>query len=67
MNIDSSEECLIEAEECERLAGLARSVATQQIMLVIAFKWRRLAKMAAERKGKHHPGLQAADVFWKPN
>ena len=66
MNMDSSEECLREAEECGRLAGFARSVATRQIMLVIAFKWRRLAEMAAERQNHTHPNTQPQDVFGKP-
>ena len=55
MNMQSVEECLREAEESERLAGLARSVATRQIMTVLAFKWRRLAQMAADRQTYRHP------------
>jgi hypothetical protein len=47
--VENAEECLREAEECERLAGLARSIATKQIMTVAAFKWRKLAEKAAER------------------
>jgi len=58
MNMQSLEECLREAEESERLAGLARSVATRQIMTVMALKWRRLAKMAAERQSHPHPNIQ---------
>jgi hypothetical protein len=46
---ETPEECLREAEECERLAGLARSIATRQIMTVVAFQWRKLAEKAAER------------------
>ena len=67
MSMQSSEDCLREAEESERLAGLARSVATQQIMTVIASKWRRLATLAAERKSHGHRGLQPLDVFAKPS
>ena len=67
MDMQSSEECLREAEESERLAGLARSVATRQIMTVMASKWRRLAKLAAERKSHGHRGIQPVDVFAKPN
>jgi predicted ATPase len=63
MNMQSSEECLREAEESERLAGLARSVATQQIMTVMASKWRRLAKMAAERQSHRHPNIQPAHAL----
>ena len=66
MNMQSSEECLREAEESERLAGLARSVATRQIMTVMAFKWRRLAKMAAERQSHRHPNIQPG-ICGKPN
>jgi hypothetical protein len=47
--VDSAEECLREAEECERLAGLACSIATRQLMAVAAFQWRKLAEKAAER------------------
>jgi hypothetical protein len=67
MNMDSSEECLREAEECERLAGLARLVATRQIMSVIAFKWRRLAEMAAERQSHRRPHFQPQDMSGKPS
>jgi hypothetical protein len=67
MNVQSSEECLREAEESERLAGLARSVATRQIMTVMALKWRRLAKMAAERQSQPHPNLQPSVSNGKPN
>jgi hypothetical protein len=47
--LKSAEECLRDAEECERLAGLARSIATRQLMAVAAFQWRKLAEKAAER------------------
>ncbi len=67
MNMQSFDECLREADESERLAGLARSVATKQIMTVMASKWRRLAKLAAERKSHGNPGIQPIDVFGKPN
>ena len=49
-DMETPEECLREAEECERLAGLARSIATRQIMTVAAFKWRQLAEKVAERR-----------------
>lgn len=65
MNMDSSEECLREAEECERLAGLTRSEATRQIMSVIAFKWRRLAEMAAERQSHRQSNTRPQDVSGK--
>jgi CheY-like chemotaxis protein len=46
---DSPEHCLREAEECDRLAGLSRSVAIRQILQSVAFHWRKLAERAAER------------------
>ena len=67
MSMESPEECLREAEECERLAGLARSIASRQMIMVIAFKWRRLAERAAERRRSDRPhGIQAQAVFGKP-
>jgi hypothetical protein len=47
--VENPEECLREAEECDRLAGLARSIATRQLLMVAAFQWRKLAEKAAER------------------
>jgi hypothetical protein len=46
---DSPEDCLREAEECDRLAGLSQTVATRQILQSVAFHWRKLAERAAER------------------
>ena len=46
---DSPEHCLREAEECDRLAGLSRSVATRQILQSVAFHWRKLAERTSER------------------
>jgi hypothetical protein len=34
-------------------------------MMVLAFKWRRLAKMAEERKGQQQPGDSLREMFWK--
>lgn len=56
---ETPEECLREAEECERLAGLARSIATRQIMTVVAFKWRKLAEKGAER------GKPTSSFVWR--
>ena len=42
----------MEAEECDRLAGLSRTVATRQILQSVAFHWRKLAERAAERVSK---------------
>jgi hypothetical protein len=66
MNLETLEECLREAEECDRLAGLARTVATRRIMTVVAFKWRRLAEKAAERQGLGHVGVYAPPTYEKP-
>lgn len=46
---DSPEHCLREAEECDRLAGLSRTVAARQILQSVSFHWRQLAERAAER------------------
>ena len=46
---DSPEHCLREAEECDRLAGLSRSVATRQVLQSVAFHWRKLGERATER------------------
>jgi hypothetical protein len=44
------EECLREAAECDRLAGLAGTLAVRNMMKLSAFQWRKLAEKAAERK-----------------
>jgi hypothetical protein len=50
----SLEECLAEAAECDRLAGLARSEAARTIMTLSAAVWRERAREAAEQD---HPYL----------
>ena len=57
MNMQSFDECLREADEFERLAGLARSVATKQIMTVMASKWRRLASWRRNAKATEIPAF----------
>ena len=55
MGPDSPEHCLREAEECDRLAGLSRSVAICQILQSVAFHWRKLAgkgRRAAEHRAR---------------
>ena len=47
---ESPDHCLREAEECDRLAGLSRTVASRQILQSVAFHWRKLAERAAERR-----------------
>ena len=51
MNIEaiSSDECLQEAAECERLARLARSKAARTIMTLSATLWRKRAREAVEQ------------------
>jgi hypothetical protein len=67
MGMESPEECLREAEECDRLAGLARSIATRQMLAVLASKWRALANTAAERLNQRHSGIQAHVIYEKPS
>jgi CheY-like chemotaxis protein len=57
---ESPEHCLREAEECTRLAGLSRTVATRQILQSVAFHWQKLAERAAERRRLHPTGPAAA-------
>jgi CheY-like chemotaxis protein len=52
MGPDSPEQCLREAEECDRLAGLSQTVATRQILRSVGFHWRKLAERTAERVDK---------------
>ena len=49
---DLPEDCLREAEECDRLAGLWGTVATRQILRSVGFHWRNLAERTAERVAK---------------
>jgi hypothetical protein len=51
----SREECLREAAECDRLAALAGTLFTRNMMKATAFHWRQLAEKAAERQKS--PGL----------
>jgi hypothetical protein len=50
--MESREECLREAAECDRLAQLANTQAIRTLLAVAAFQWRKLAERAAERQ-KH--------------
>ena len=49
------EECLREAAECDRLAGLASTLPVRNMMKLAAFQWRKLAEKAAERQKTHWP------------
>ena len=53
--MESYEDCLREATECDRLAQLANTQATRALLAVAAFQWRKLAEKAAERKKRSWP------------
>lgn len=62
MTAESPEDCLREAEECERLAGLSTTVASRQILQSMAYHWRKLAERAAERRSRRPPAPPAPVV-----
>ena len=53
--MESREDCLNEASECDRLAKLANTQATRTLLVVAAFQWRKLAQKAAEREKRSWP------------
>ena len=53
--MESRDDCLREASECERLAQLANTQATRALLAVAAFQWRKLAERAAERQKRSWP------------
>ena len=53
--MESYEDCLREATECDRLAKLANTQATRTLLVVAAFQWRKLAQKAAEREKRSWP------------
>ena len=53
--MESREDCLREATECDRLAQLANTQGTRTLLAVAAFQWRKLAQKAAERKKRSWP------------
>jgi hypothetical protein len=53
--MESREDCLHEATECDRLAELAKTQATRALLTVAAFQWRKLAEKAAERQKTQWP------------
>jgi hypothetical protein len=53
--MESREDCLHEASECDRLAQLANTQATRTLLAVAAFQWRKLAEKAAERQRRSWP------------
>ena len=58
--MESREDCLHEASECDRLAQLANTQATRTLLAVAAFQWRKLAEKAAERQKRPWPLLPDA-------
>ena len=62
----SHEECMREAAECDRLAGLAATLFTRNMMKVAAFHWRKLAEKAAERamSGTIRNGVSIPLLLW---
>jgi hypothetical protein len=55
--MESREDCLREATECDRIAKLADTQATRALLAVAAFQWRKLAEKAADRQKAHWPSL----------
>jgi hypothetical protein len=53
--LESREDCLREATECDRLADLANTRATRTLLAAAAFQWRKLAEKPAERQKTHWP------------
>ena len=58
--MESREDCLREAMECDRLAELANTHATRTLLAVAAFQWRKLADKAAERQKSQWPFVSEA-------
>jgi hypothetical protein len=58
--MESREDCLREATECDRLAKLANTQATRALLAVAAFQWRKLAETAVERQKPHWPFVSEA-------
>ena len=53
--MESREDCLREAAECDRLAQLANTQATRALLSLASFQWRKLAERAAERQKRAWP------------
>jgi hypothetical protein len=53
--MESREDCLREASECDRLANLANTRATRALLALAAFQWRKLAERAVERQKRSWP------------
>jgi hypothetical protein len=57
--MESREDCLHEASECDRLAQLANTQGTRTLLAVAAFQWRKLAER--QRSGKGVPAIGAGN------
>jgi hypothetical protein len=55
--MESREDCLHEASECDRLAQLANTQGTRALLAVAAFQWRKLAEKAVDRQKTRWPSL----------
>jgi hypothetical protein len=60
MDGKNAEECLREAEECDRLVDLANTHGARTLLMVAAFQWRKLAEKAAERQKRSWPLVREA-------
>jgi hypothetical protein len=58
--MESREDCLREASECDRLGQLANTQGTRTLLAVAAFQWRKLAERAAERQKRSWPFVSEA-------
>ena len=58
--MESREECLREATECDRRARLANTQGTRTLLAVAAFQWRKLAEKAAQRQKRSWPEMPDA-------
>jgi hypothetical protein len=58
--MESREDCLREASECDRLANLANTQVTRALLALAAFQWRKLADKATERQKRFWPSLPEA-------
>jgi hypothetical protein len=58
--MESREDCLREASECDRLAQLANTQGTRTLLAVAAFQWRKLSERAAERQKHSWPLMPEA-------
>jgi hypothetical protein len=58
--MERREDCLREAAECDRLAGLANTQATRALLSLASFQWRKLAEKAAERQKTRGPRVPEA-------